>query len=131
MAVRARKEPAVFKSLLLSAVLVCTACGHEGPQAARDAPRRSGAACSSDAQCGSGFCDAGVCAVPSGVYGSRCLPAPRGEDAVRDGKLNACGAYVCGDGRCRSCESARQCMDEYGAPACAKVEGRPGMRCGR
>jgi len=123
--------PAVSKALLLALALICAACDHDNPQAAHDASRRLGAACSADAQCGSGFCDRRTCVAPNDVYGRRCRPAPRTAGALRDGKLNACGAYVCEDARCRSCASARQCMHEYGAPACKAVEGEPGLRCGR
>jgi hypothetical protein len=123
--------PAVSKALLLALALLCAACGREGPQAAHDASRLLGAACSADAQCGSDFCDRQTCAAPNDLYGRRCRPAPRVAGALRDGKLNACGAYVCEYGRCRSCASVRQCRDEYGAPACKAVPAEPGLRCGR
>ena len=91
----------------------------------------AGAACATDAQCASHFCDAGRCALPRGDYGRACTGAPRDADGLRDGKLNVCGAYVCIDARCRSCASDAQCRDEYGAPACVVADGRPGRRCGR
>ena len=110
--------------------LVALACAVFGG-AAPAAESGLGATCASDAQCASGFCDRHRCAAPQGVYGRPCAPAPRGEDGLRDGKLNVCGAYVCALERCRSCSSAEQCEEEYGAPACTVAEGRPGARCGR
>jgi hypothetical protein len=88
-------------------------------------------ACGADRECGSGFCDKGRCAEPEGVYGAACTPAPRTAEGVRDGKLNTCGAYVCIEARCRSCESDAQCQGELGAPRCMSSATRPGSRCGR
>jgi hypothetical protein len=87
--------------------------------------------CHADSACGTGFCDRGVCRATAGVYGRTCKPAPRGPDGVRDGKLSVCGAYLCIDGRCRSCQSDGECKSEVGSPRCYKLEGEPGMRCGR
>ncbi len=106
---------------------ICAACGG----ADRGVASNPGAACASDAQCASGFCDRARCAAPQGDYGRRCEAAPRGDDGLRDGKLNVCVAYVCASDRCRSCASDDECRDEYGAPACVAGDGRPGMRCGR
>jgi hypothetical protein len=83
-----------------------------------------------DADCPGGFCDRGVCQVPTGVYGRVCTPAPRTREGPRDGKLHACGAYLCIDGRCRSCQSDAECRSELGAPRCYKAPGEPGSRCG-
>ncbi|MDC8012505.1 hypothetical protein [Tahibacter soli] len=107
--------------------LILAACGGADRVAASDI----GAACARDAQCASGFCDRDRCAAPTGDYGRRCTPAPRGADGLRDGKLNVCGAYVCALERCRSCASGDQCLAEYGAPACVASGDRPGARCGR
>jgi len=86
--------------------------------------------CHADSACGTGFCDRGVCRAVAGVYGRTCKAAPRGPDGLRDGKLSVCGAYLCIDGRCRSCQSDGECKSEVGSPKCYKLEGEPGMRCG-
>lgn len=109
-----------------SLVLLIVASGTAGAAASRD-----GAHCTSDAQCASAFCDLARCAVPHGDYGRVCTVAPRGDDGLRDGKLDVCGAYVCTLARCRSCDSDDVCRDEYGAPACVASDVRPGRRCGR
>lgn len=90
----------------------------------------NGQSCSLDGSCLSGFCDAGQCAEPSGPFGAVCTPAPRTSDGLRDGKLNVCGAYLCLNGRCRSCVSDTQCKEEYGAPRCRSLAPYPGRRCG-
>jgi hypothetical protein len=84
-----------------------------------------------DADCGSGFCDLGRCSQPQGVYGAKCIPAPRTPEGIRDGKLNTCGAYLRIDRRCRSCTSSAQCEVELGAPRCSPLSPHPGRRCGR
>jgi hypothetical protein len=89
-----------------------------------------GEACLEDAQCVSNFCDNLQCAMPEGVYGRPCVPAPTTADGLRDGKLHTCGAYLCLEDRCRSCVSDDQCQQELGAPRCYISEGRPGARCG-
>jgi hypothetical protein len=86
--------------------------------------------CRADGVCTGGFCDRGVCEIPVGVYGRACKPAPHTPEGPRDGKLNECGPYLCIDGRCRSCESDKQCRSELGSPRCYKLEGEPGLRCG-
>ena len=96
--------------------------------AGSDAP--IGAACHADEDCQSTFCDLGICRIPEGQYGAVCTPAPFTEEGLRDGKLNTCGAYVCREGRCRSCNSDRQCQQDYGAPTCQLHPSRPGKRCG-
>ena len=96
--------------------------------AGKDAP--IGAACHVDDDCQSGFCDLGICRLSEGQYGAGCTPAPLTAEGLRDGKLNHCGAYVCEEGRCRSCNSDRQCQSEYGAPTCILHPSRPGKRCG-
>jgi hypothetical protein len=88
------------------------------------------AGCRVDADCASGFCDRGDCQTPSGVYGRACEPAPRMPDGLRDGKRHVCGAYLCVDGRCRSCESDQECLSELGSPRCYRLQGEPGRRCG-
>ena len=128
------KARVAISGLLLS---ICAACGGaefvgaEFVSADRGAAADLAAACASDAQCASGFCDRDRCATPQGDYGRDCDAAPRGGDGLRDGKLNVCGAYVCALDRCRSCVSDGQCRSEYGAPACVASDDRPGARCGR
>lgn len=91
----------------------------------------AGITCSIDQNCASGFCDDGRCALPKGPFGASCTPAPRTPDGISDGKLHACGAYVCIEGRCRSCTSDTQCREELGAPRCTAIADTPGRRCGR
>lgn len=93
--------------------------------------RAEAVACRADRECLSGFCDRGQCAQPEGTFGAVCTPAPRTAEGFRDAKLGACGAYLCSDSRCRSCESDSQCQAELGAPRCLFSPGRPGLRCGR
>ena len=95
-----------------------------------DEDKPVGAACLVDKECQSSFCDLDVCTDPAGQYGAVCMVAPLTADGLRDGKLNTCGAYVCADGRCRSCQTDDQCKTEYGVPRCSLHDTRPGRRCG-
>ena len=113
--------------LIFAAATACSAAQSDGKPSALAA---FGMACASDEACQTGYCDLGVCAAPQGLYGSLCHEAPRTSGGVRDAKLNTCGAYICADGKCRSCTSAVQCQREYGAPYCRVNDGRPGQRCG-
>lgn len=83
--------------------------------------------CSRDDDCGASlFCDLGTCRSeePNQLYGMACQAAPS------DGhKQELCGAYVCQEGRCRSCVSDAQC--EAAEVTCRTLPGRPGKRCGR
>lgn len=90
--------------------------------------------CIDDTGCAEGFCDRGLC-VPTYEprhYGWPCDPALwEGADPILASKLNPCGAYVCRDLRCRSCESD----DDCGSFAC--IDGamdanhnKPGFGCG-
>ena len=90
-----------------------------------------GATCSEDYECASGFCDLNLCVIPEGVYGQDCVPAPKGPDGLRDGKLHTCGAYLCLKNRCRSCSSDEQCQSELGSPNCYASQRMQGMRCGK
>jgi hypothetical protein len=133
MVAREKKPQAAIK-FLFSLLLVMVVSGNPGDVLAlaggggQDHP--AGAACQADEDCQSGFCDAGVCRLPEGQYGAVCTPAPRTAEGLRDGKLNACGAYICSEDRCRSCNSDSQCQQEYGAPTCRLHPTRPGKRCG-
>ena len=100
-------------------------------------------ACDTDGDCFPDFCDRGVCAeVGKGKYGWECtLPLPpqpkRPEPPLppnvkRAPKAgfpeSACGAYLCVDKRCRSCQSNAECGS---APStCESDDGFPGKRCG-
>lgn len=78
--------------------------------------------CSKDKECGDGFCDRGRCAAiwTSGIsYGQRCKVA------------GDCAAiYLCIDGRCRSCVSDAECIDEPDNqdPKCTSDNSVPGSR---
>jgi len=89
--------------------------------------------CSNDSECSGGaFCDQGRCAMssPQLAFGMRCVPPPRTALGTVDAKLGTCGAYLCIDGRCRSCSSDAQCLGDSGAPLCQAIPDRPGRRCG-
>ncbi len=105
-------------TVLAVAVLATTACD---------------SSCSKDSECESDeFCDrVGTCEeVKLDVrYGTPC------DESTYDGMdrdLNTCAAYLCREGRCRSCESDGECVSEHGAPACNELSepGWPGLRCG-
>ena len=113
--------------LIFSATAACSAAQSDNKPSAL---AEVGRACASDGACQSSYCDLGVCAAPQGRYGSPCQEPPRTSSGVRDAKLNTCGAYICADGKCRSCTSEVQCQREYGAPHCRASDGRPGQRCG-
>ena len=126
-----------MKTVILAVLLSAGACVRQQPAesvqpaaTAAAAPQVELPKCAGDRDCASGFCDRGVCAVPAGVYGRPCEPAPRTKDGLRDAMLNVCGAYLCIEGRCRSCGSDEQCRSELGSPRCYKAEGEPGWRCG-
>lgn len=87
-----------------------------------------GEACARDADCQSVFCDRGRCAQPLGAvnYGIECEPPP-----PRD-RVMPCGAYICADGRCRSCQSDAECTYWMGAEKCTTFgDDIPGKQCGR
>ena len=113
------------------AVVIAMALAVVLPACAGASHRDDGEACRLDAECTSGLCDGAVCAQPHAVYGAACTAAPRTSEGFRDARIETCGAYLCIDGRCRSCTSDSQCMTELGAPKCAADESHPGMRCGR
>lgn len=94
--------------------------------------------CVTDGDCWPDFCDRGVCAMPgSRNYGRECKPTPPPRPApplppgVVPGLPSAastCGAYLCLDGRCRSCQSNAECGS---APStCAHLDGWLGRTCG-
>jgi Cys-rich repeat protein len=104
--------------------------------AMRSSPNESSASaerCSSDAQCAEGtFCDLGRC-VPfydPRHHGWECDPSRLPEDdPILASKLNPCGAYICRDLRCRSCEGDKDCKE--GATCNRGMdEKHPGWACG-
>jgi hypothetical protein len=100
-----------------------------------------GKACSADAQCQSGFCDRGTCArrVSWRLYGTPCVPVAPGTP-LREIPEEACRAYLCMDGLCRSCQSDSECTRWQPAPGvepsdepltCTKFLDWPGKQCGK
>jgi hypothetical protein len=76
----------------------------------RNVPRRR---CTTDGQCGEGFCDRGRCAARWTCqldYGRPC----KGSDG--------CSVYPCIDGRCRSCTSESECDWKRGRPGESDVK---------
>jgi hypothetical protein len=75
--------------------------------------------CTTDVECGDGFCDRGHCAAIKTCqdrYGQRCInhrPIPR-HFADRSPKLQVCPG-ICLEGRCRSCQSDAECIEEFQA----------------
>jgi hypothetical protein len=66
-------------------------------------------ACGNDGECGDGFCDRGRCApiwTWDQLYGQRCGAFYKGRP---------CGAYLCLEGRCRSCVSHAECVARDGS----------------
>lgn len=67
----------------------------------KNVPQRQ---CTKDEECGDGFCDRGRCAAIwtwSSSYGQRCKEA-----------RHCSIVYLCIDGRCRSCVSDAECVDD-------------------
>ena len=89
--------------------------------------------CTSDDECGDGFCDRGRCVAIWTCrhrYGQHCV---NGKTAPSRGGASE-GCYgLCLEGRCRSCESDAECAKEYGSPdvGCNSGRERSGARrCG-
>lgn len=92
-------------------------------------PTPLGEGCSQDADCQTAFCDRGLCAQPflPVEYGHACEPPQNRHERVR-----TCGAYICAEGRCRSCQSDAECLYWTGSEACAAFRGPDaGKTCGR
>jgi hypothetical protein len=68
--------------------------------------------CTSDGECGDGFCDRGHCDAISTcwVYGRRCVNG-RTVPSSHQPEGNRC---ICLDGRCQSCRSDVECEEVYG-----------------
>jgi len=88
------------------------------------------ATCVRDADCQVGFCDRGVCPFFRGYanYGEACeVPYHSSETPHRPGESeHPCGAYLCIDRRCRSCQSDRECGERS---TCTHRRGWPGRSC--
>jgi len=137
----ANRAKAALATLL---ALTATACGASSKEAAdcssracddagpASADARSG--CASDQECDTGFCDrTGACGEPDfgSGFGTPCTRPPETALGTPESKLDTCGAYLCLEGRCRSCVDDRECQLELDAPQCRVVSGEPGRRCGR
>lgn len=95
----------------------------------------NGIECRADDHCQSGLCDRGVCTDIGGQknlgHGEACEQGPPFAKRPRNSRpQDQCGAYVCIDGRCRSCESDSECIHWKGAGRCEHVPGLPGKSCG-
>jgi hypothetical protein len=95
----------------------------------------NGSACRADDHCQSGLCDRGVCTFIGGKrnqgHGEPCEQGPPVAKQSKDGRPHdQCGAYICLDGRCRSCTSDSECIDSKGGGTCEHVPGLPGKHCG-
>jgi hypothetical protein len=126
---------------LMAGMAAAAGCGSKQPApdlaveagATVDAGAESAPECTLDGDCDDNrFCDRGQCATPVDEfkYGTQCTPAPILPEGLRDGKFHMCGAYLCIDGRCRSCISDEECQIELGSPVCVPRPPRPGRRCG-
>lgn len=135
---------AKLASFLVHAVLGCAStnepAGTLGSSDETQSPEVSGSssgatigACTSDAQCADGtFCDLGACVqfYEPRHYGWPCDPARLPEDdPILASKLNPCGAYICRDLRCRSCEGNADCKVDATCIQ-GKDEKHPGWACG-
>jgi hypothetical protein len=128
-------------AVLIAMSIVCiAACAHQQPPdngRTASPPSSSSSAknsCREDKDCPSGFCDRAVCQTPSqtvaNAYGRACVAAPRTAEGFRDATREICGPYLCLDGRCRSCQSDKECQSELGSPRCYQLPGESGARCG-
>lgn len=117
---------------ILTVLGVLCACNHgDGKRPTND----DAGGCVVDRDCATGFCNRGECVEPSegSPLGQECT-VPRdpytGEPQYR---FSACQAYLCLDGKCRSCQSDSECNARGGdvQVSCRAAEGRPGMACGR
>jgi hypothetical protein len=73
--------------------------------------------CKTDAECGDGFCDRNRCAAIltcSARYGQRCINGwpVRAHEDYRRHKDEACDG-ICLEGRCRSCLSDAECVEDF------------------
>lgn len=96
----------LFAALMVSAMTLTWATGLDAQGNPPNQPgyQASRAPCWQDPECGSGFCDRGRCAMVDGAHGRLCDPEQEG-----DAKLAVCGAYICLEGRCRSCTGDHEC----------------------
>jgi hypothetical protein len=117
---------------LLAFVLVC--CGESSERTSRPAsPSSTGRACETDSDClPDQFCDRTVCQFASGQasYGEACGDVIFSQYAVPQTFYDPCSGFLCLDGRCRSCVSARECYESVGHLGCYPSSRPPGLRCG-
>jgi hypothetical protein len=142
MEVAVTNRTALASSAVLLALLAVLACSRvsadaDGPAVQLAEARQADGAeaevsCATDGDCASGFCDRARCAAKFDPrhYGWECdessLPA---DNPIRASKLRVCGAYVCREGRCRSCLSNADCS---GGGVCQRSHdpATPGWFCG-
>jgi hypothetical protein len=70
--------------------------------------------CTTDGECGDGFCDRGHCAAIKTCvyrYGQRCINGRTAPGGKAYGQTECIG--TCFEGRCRSCVSDEECVEEY------------------
>lgn len=101
-----------------------------------DASADAAIGCSSDSECAGGFCDrTGRCENEdlSKRFGVPCQWSPNLPSGQMDGRLfTECAAYLCFDGRCRSCAADAECRILSGSSGqCRLYPGfADGYRCG-
>ena len=86
--------------------------------------------CTADDECGDGFCDRGHCAAIWSCghrYGQHCVD---GKTAPSRGSASKGCIGLCIDGRCRSCTSDEECVEQYRSPniGCNPGRERSGAR---
>jgi hypothetical protein len=118
----------LFAPALVAAALVVR-CGQSGDM--------KSAGCARDEDCPSGFCDRDQCAPAADVgetppHGRTCVVSRDSTTGERLNRFIVCGAYLCLDGRCRSCRADSECNARGGSgdSVCQMIDGLPGLRCG-
>lgn len=115
------------------------------PIASRDRLMEAREACVRDADCRSGLCDRETCGFLRGSenYGMECEPLPPYQpepprpppppgvfSGPHQGSIGLfCGAYLCLEGRCRSCQSDAECQYWHGSGVCIAYGNYPGKQC--
>jgi hypothetical protein len=88
--------------------------------------------CTHDTECGDGFCDRGHCAAVRTCddrYGQRCINSLTAPSRWKSTKW--CNG-ICLEGRCRSCETDAECVNDRGSSGlvCNPFRERNGRGCG-